>query len=288
MTILKKDIPLGFIVYRGSSMIDGAPIRVIVTGIADTTVNEKTGNMLQTYIIRPDVFPCEAIKKDCGKDYSTCHNCPHRHWGSCYVNVAQAPTSIFKTYHRDRYVDFDFEKHSQFFEGRKIRVGSYGDPGAVPISVWKDICNLTSGHTGYTELWNTDIVDQDLKNYCMASVVTIKDKQKANKIGWRTFRVRPYDGEESCVKDNNCNLMAIESVLTDNEAKCPASKEAGVLTSCSKCGACMGIESKTKKNICITIHGLDYKIVKFRAGLKKKLHKKKCTTEFAYPVKKKK
>ena len=285
--MLKKDIPTGIVVYRGPSQIDGAPIRVIITGFAEKSENEKTGPVLQSWIVRSDVVPYEAVKS--GKNHSVCHSlCPHKNWGSCYVCAEKAPTSVFGAYHRDSYVDFDIDKHSQFFIGRKIRLGSYGDPGAVPISVWKTICSLTNGHSGYTELWRTNLIDQDLKNYCMASTVSIAEKQKAKSLGWRTFRVRPYDSKESCIEHGKHIPLAKQSVLMGNEAKCPASKEAGYLTNCSNCGACMGLESKTKKDICIVVHGLDHKIEKFRTGLQNKIQKKKCTKEFSYPPKKKK
>jgi hypothetical protein len=61
------------IIYRGPSLIDGAPIVVIAT-YSDR--NKKTGTMLQTYIIREDVDPREASKT--GADISICGTCPHR------------------------------------------------------------------------------------------------------------------------------------------------------------------------------------------------------------------
>jgi len=283
--MLKKDIPTGIVVYRGPSQIDGAPIRVIVTGFKETSANDKTGDMLQSWIIRSDIVGYEAVKS--GKDYSVCHLCPHKSFGSCYVCVEKAPTSVFGAYHRDSYIDFDIDKHSQFFKGRKIRVGSYGDPGAVPISVWKTVCGLTSGHTGYTGLWNQDFIDQDLKNYCMASVITKSDYFKAKSLGWRTFRIRPYDSIESCQKETKSILMLNESVVCESEMLCPASKEMGKVSNCLKCNACSGIDSSIKKDVCIVVHGLEHKIKKFRNGLMKKLNKKKYLKEFSYPRKKK-
>lgn len=49
----------GFIFYRGKSPIDNAPI----VGIAVLkSRNEKTGNMVQTFILRSDIHPMDAIK----------------------------------------------------------------------------------------------------------------------------------------------------------------------------------------------------------------------------------
>ena len=61
------------IIYSGPSMLDGQPI--IVVAIV-TSGNVKTGNMLQTHIIRADVSPMHASKT--GADFSICGNCTHR------------------------------------------------------------------------------------------------------------------------------------------------------------------------------------------------------------------
>lgn len=64
------------IVYDGPSIIDGKPIVVILTGLADSSANGKTGNLVQSFIIRSDVEPHTALKT--GDDVSVCGLCPHR------------------------------------------------------------------------------------------------------------------------------------------------------------------------------------------------------------------
>jgi len=51
------------VVWEGPSMIDGSPIVVIITGMkpGSGSGNSKTGTMAQTYIIRSDMSPMEAI-----------------------------------------------------------------------------------------------------------------------------------------------------------------------------------------------------------------------------------
>ena len=49
--------PLGVILFEGPSLIDGAPIAVIATGFQRRTANSKTGDMVQTWIIRSDREP---------------------------------------------------------------------------------------------------------------------------------------------------------------------------------------------------------------------------------------
>jgi hypothetical protein len=61
------------ILYRGPSEIDGQPIVAIATY---SNRNTKTGQVVQTYILREDINPLEASKT--GQDYSICGDCPMR------------------------------------------------------------------------------------------------------------------------------------------------------------------------------------------------------------------
>lgn len=52
----------GIILYRGPSMLDGSPIVCIATGIeGKASRNGKAGEMVQTWILREDIAPHEAI-----------------------------------------------------------------------------------------------------------------------------------------------------------------------------------------------------------------------------------
>ena len=107
----------GFIMYQGQSMLDGAPIVVIATM---STSNVKTGQMVQTWILRADINPVEASQT--GDDSSICGNCVHRHYnkGACYVNIGQAPNAVYKGYQRGIYPVFSFDDHAHYFAHRKI------------------------------------------------------------------------------------------------------------------------------------------------------------------------
>jgi len=61
------------VIYRGPSLIDGAPIVVVALW---SKANRKTGGMLQTYVIRDDMDPLKASKT--GADRAICGDCPHR------------------------------------------------------------------------------------------------------------------------------------------------------------------------------------------------------------------
>ena len=54
--------PLGYIAYEGKSLIDKSPIVVIVTAL-NKSGNSKTGDMVQTFIIRSDVDPVTAAAR---------------------------------------------------------------------------------------------------------------------------------------------------------------------------------------------------------------------------------
>ena len=62
LTAIKKNRFTGVILYEGPSHIDGAPIVVIANRITAPSTNDKTGAMVQTFIIRADVNPYRALK----------------------------------------------------------------------------------------------------------------------------------------------------------------------------------------------------------------------------------
>lgn len=229
---MRKPNPNGAVLYRGPSMLDGAPIVVILTGLANASRNAKTGDMLQTWIMRADVHPLAALK---GADASICGACPHRpaSGGACYVQVGRAPSNIWKAFAADRYA---YGEGVQLGAGRMVRLGSYGDPAAVPAAVWEALTRHASGWTGYTHQWRTA---PHLKPLCMASVDSEAEAMEARAQGWRTFRVRG----------------AAEPVAARLEFVCPASEEAGRKTDCATCRACMGTAGKAKASPVIIAHG---------------------------------
>lgn len=232
----------GAVIYRGPSQLDGAPILVIVTGLASGSTNVKTGSLLQTWILREDVSPIEAIHS--GADASICGACPHRGriedgrnvGRSCYVQVFQAPRNVWQTERKGAYPQLSLSDLPQLGEGRRVRLGAYGDPAAVPFEVWAALLSRADAWTGYTHQWR--VVSSDLSRYVMASCDTPADYLDAKAAGWRTFRVRT-SGE----------------VLNAKEIVCPASKEAGVKTNCAACVACGGHGAKARADVAIIAHG---------------------------------
>jgi len=225
----------GVVVWQGPSLIDGSPIVVIATM---KTSNRKTGDMVQTWILRTDVTPVDAVAT--GVDDAICGDCPLRGVlgknRACYVNVGQAPQSIYHAYHRGAYPVFNEEKHGWLFAGRGLRCGAYGDPTASPLDAWLPLIAITGKkRTGYTHQWRN--CDQRWLEFLMASVETLPGAETANAAGWRTFRLRTLD-----------------QPLMDGEKDCPASKEGGYRKKCNECYGCSGAQYG-KGNFAIVGHG---------------------------------
>jgi hypothetical protein len=231
----------GAIFYEGPSNIDGVQIVGVITGLDSASKNSKTRDMLQTFILLRNTAPNIAIKN--GEDISICGGCKHRFHAAtdteperkraCYVIVHQAPLSVWRCYKRGNYGALDYS----IIAGRQLRLGSYGDPAAIPLAVWNELKTATgiAAHTGYTHQWQNK---PEYGALCMASVDSEKEFDAARLLGLRTFRVR----------------SKTESLLP-GEFVCPASEEGHHRTTCDHCGLCNGLESKTDRTPVIFAHG---------------------------------
>ncbi len=167
----------GAILYEGPSLLDGTPIVVIMTR---GTSNVKTGDLAQTWILRQDMAPHEAVRDKL--DAAICGECPLR-WSLakgtgkplCYVVPYQAPNSVWKAWKRGSY---PYLANARIDQG--LRLGSYGDPAAVPKEVWPQ----ASYTLGYTHQWRTA---EQYKGTLMASVNTPGEAQEAIDAGWKIF-----------------------------------------------------------------------------------------------------
>jgi hypothetical protein len=228
--------PTGFVFYDGPSAIDGAPI----IGIAVLhSANIKTGDMVQTFILRADQSPLAAI--DTGADASICGDCVHRGATdaprTCYVDVGKSVMSVFGAWARGAYPLVSPADGARLLSGRAVRMGAYGDPAAIPARHWRALLRLASGRTGYTHQWRRAHAQQ-LRALVMASADTASERDLARAMGWRTFRVRGAD----------------ES-LGAREFACPASAEAGAKRQCIDCQACDGADRPGKASVAIIVHG---------------------------------
>ena len=228
----------GGILWEGASLLDGKPIVVIATGLKQSSANDKTGSMIQTWIIRSDMLPMEAIRS--GEDESICGDCSHRGNGdgkqrSCYVKAFQAPTEIWKAYKKGTYPRLSESDVERCFTNQAVRLGAYGDPAAVPLELWEKLVRHSRTWTGYTHQWKK--LGPEWAKLLMASADTPSEMEQAHSEGWRTFRV-------------TINQPPVDGV----EIICPASEEAGKLTTCADCSLCKGTSSGAK-SIVIKAHG---------------------------------
>lgn len=221
----------GVVLYKKASVLDRSPIVVIATF---KTSNVKTGDMVQTWIMREDIDPIEASKQ--GLDVTVCGSCVHRHslGGACYVNLGQAPLSIWRAYHRGAYPEATVETLAPII-GRALRLGAYGDPAAVPFHIWDGLVRAIKPETrtGYTHQIMHRNFDHRILRYCMASADTPKQALKLQSMGARTFRVKTSGGD-----------------FLPNEIEC-LSDSKGV--QCIDCGLCDGASDGV--NVAISVHG---------------------------------
>jgi len=228
------------IIYNGPSLLDDKPIVAIAT-YSDR--NTKTGKVLQTYIIRADISPLEASKS--GEDFSICGDCKFRGTPTtdpvrkqavkrdCYVNLGQGPTIVFKSYMRGVYPAADnVGDRVDLGTGRVVRIGTYGDPAAVPSWIWDQLIRHSESHLAYSHQsgFRPDIA--------MQSADTEAQAVAHWNNGARTFRV----------------ITDIGDLVKGKEILCPASKEAGRRVQCNACKLCGGTSIKASKSIAIVQH----------------------------------
>lgn len=247
---MKQPKPKSSVIYSGPSLIDGSPIVCIAIV---SSGNVKTGNMVQTHIIRSDISPMDASRT--GLDYAICGNCQHRGQATsdptkkqavnrtCYVTLFQGPTVVYKTFKRGGYPLATNEQITAIGKGQMVRLGSYGDPSAVPKSVWDALLSESVGHTGYSHQSKLPGVSVDYSRV----MVSVESKASANGYhlnGKRTFRVIPV----STWKEQG------KASMLQSEILCPASNEAGNKATCIDCKLCVGSSIKAK-SIAIVAHG---------------------------------
>lgn len=196
-----------------------------------TSSNRKTGNMIQIAIMLKDHHPVAVVQS--GLDAETiCRDCPFAAGNGCYVNVGQAPASIWKSYQKGNIPFLRPKDYTYVFVGRKVRFGSYGNPTLIPLSIVKSIASICDGWTGYYHNWQS-MEPKEAKRwntYFMASTETKDSLAMAEELKLRTFHVSPEkpDSHIECLSDSH----GIE---------------------CSKCLLCVG--GKNAKSIWINPHG---------------------------------
>lgn len=213
----------GFVIDRGLSPLDGSPYVAIAVLHSE---NGKTGDMVQVFILRPDIHPLEAIAS--GDDFTICGDCPHRRrfnpetgkWQrSCYVDVGKSVSAVWRAFVRGSYPDYDPTQHSRYLRGRRIRWGAYGDPAILHEPVVRDLTAIADGHTGYSHQWRLAFA-QWSKGFFQASCDSFADYLAASAAGWRTFAVIPkgspsYSGKLCPATAENSQAQCLTCRLCD-------------------------------------------------------------------------
>src|SRR5262249_31101426 len=133
------------------------------------------------------------------------------------------------------------------FRGRLIRLGSYGDPAAVPLPVWEAVCEVSAGWTGYTHQFRT--CDVGYARYCMPSRETVADRRLAVPPGHPTVPRRLAPHAPRCPRPRRRGSPREGGVRAP-----PASEEGGARLTCAECRACSGSGGGRQASPCVVIH----------------------------------
>jgi len=209
--------------------------------ITFASANKKTGDMAQVWILNKNINPVEALKT--GESEAVCFDCSHLKNGTFYVNVGQAPQSVYKAYKVGKYAPLDLDVLKSMIKWKAVRFGAYGEPVLIPLHLVKFMAKHARGFTGYTHQW-ANLEFLEYRAYFMASTDNTEETIKEHQMGYRTFRVK---GE------GTPNLV--------NEIDCP-NTATGV--QCRDCTLCDGLGVHAKgRSITAVVHGTKGKINKF-------------------------
>ena len=198
--------------------------------IERSSSNSKTGDMVQLAILPIDNKPTEALKT---RQLPNCSSCAMT--TSCYVNTVSLNDMYKKTVNQ---AVSAIPKQLR----APVRLGSWGDPGLLPLSLLQQLTGAAGSHTGYTHLWQD--IAPSYSQVLMASIDHLSAKQQGLTIdqlkrlawsaGYRTYTI---------LQPGEYNLRSQERsclYITNN-------------TQCRYCKLCNGAGSK--RSITAPLHG---------------------------------
>lgn len=238
--------------YEGPSLLPGqhsTHITVTMSGLTRPSANIKTGPAVQVWILVTNTAPIEAERN--GQSNAICGTCPLQGNG-CYVRHFHGTNAIWSNLPwTPRLKDLSAKELNWLtmrLRSMHIRLGAYGDPVAAPLDAYAICLQNNTGVTGYTHQWRT--AHDDWKKICMASVETLDDAQQAQRLGWRTFRIRPTP----------------DAPVLPNESVCPYET---ISLRCIDCKACNGHQGRrVTTGIVTTAHGTKRKTFLLHCGPK--------------------
>ena len=175
---------------------------------------------------------------------SVCFDCPFITYGKCYTHKYfqfSGFLSMLRSIIRQFGTTASIEPLSplqlieivNLSDDKFVRFGTYGEPTLIDLGLVSKICDVAKNWTGYTHQWQRK---SEYSPYFMSSVHSTTGEVHAQTKGFRSFIV------------SNKTLDSKIAVV------CPASKEAGYISNCSKCGLCSGTSGKGKKSVQILTH----------------------------------
>lgn len=248
------------LLYRGSSKnrLFNSSIDVAVSGLDTPSANPKTGIMSQLWILVTGMTPKQAQHN--GDDAAVCGGnqekggCVHRPMNAtrgtdnpgdatCYVKTYQGPLAVHKKI-KDQQPKVLDASQKAMLAARGLRLGAYGDPAMIPLALIKKLVSYARllrpfNHTGYTAQWSNSAIPSQhrkaLQAFCMASVASPEQAQRAADQGWRYYRIRQRKTDP----------------ILPTEILCP-NETTGI--TCSQCLLCDGNRSATdkRKHVVIT------------------------------------
>ena len=239
-----------------TEFITGNTLCVVRLG---TTSNDKIADpkekIVQTYHYSRDQFE-EAQRQTSmqaffSKDGDVCMDCPYSMSNGadlkgCYTHkrmqysgmLSQLKSVASKHKSWDDIPQYDAKIASEIVTmcaGRYVRFGTYGEPSLMPISLVRCIAVVAKSWSGYTHQWQKPWA-YDYRDFFMASTHDAYQTNTAHTMGWRAFM-------DDTTHTNH-----------DGMVNCPASKEGGYKSTCSKCMLCSGIKGKGSKSVYIFNH----------------------------------
>lgn len=211
-------------------------------------ISDKKDKLVQTYTFSIDQWTLANTRKGFkmkeffALDGSNCLDCTFSVSsgnGGCYTHKYEQYSGFLKmlrSIKAESLTEFSQEKESAALEmcnRTYVRFGSYGEPSLLNYNLVDSMVVLSSGWTGYTHQWEK-IWAKPYGRFFMASTHNQEQSIIARESKWRSF--------------------IATKVGTENATSCPASKEMGYKSSCSKCGLCSGTSGKGTKDVKILEH----------------------------------
>ena len=216
-----------------------------VTIATDNSDNPKTGKGIQVWILDARQHPHQSRTSGDDAD-NQCKGCPLASYGGCYVG-AFAIAGIYKAWQAGKYqpLEMGSKNWNKFFRGQYVRLGAYGNPSLLPITMIESISSLADRVTGYFHDWHLMAPERarSYGRFLMASCET-KNWKDAQALGLRTFT--------TCTSESDVQGAGMQC-LSDTHK-----------TQCKDCGLCDGTarsnaRAKPLPSAWIKVHGYQVK-----------------------------